>query len=123
MVKLYPAYLTARPWADAESGSRERGWQRTLRSDYKGLSRKSCCQTHLHVDGADLNVVDVRQDAQLDGAAPHVRLLDLVGVANWILAKHDLAILIWVAEDVFGHLFAQDGRRVIDVKGATKCRD
>ena len=76
---------------------------------------------YLDVDGADLEVVDVREDRELDGAAPRVHLAHAGGVVLGLVAEDRLAVLVWMAKDVVGHLVSERPRGVLEAEGAAEC--
>lgn len=62
---------------------------------------------YLDIHGAYLDLVNVRQDAELDGAAPGVSLLHSLDVSGGFLAEDGLGVRLWVGYYVVCDFSAQ----------------
>jgi hypothetical protein len=88
-------------------------------SEVVGREEGAC----LDIDGADLEVVDVGEYRELDGAAPGVHLPHAGGVAVGLVAEDSFAVFVGVVEDVVGHLVAECPRGILQADGAAECSD
>lgn len=94
-----------------------------VENDYAGLFAfaKAVDSEGLDIDGGNLNVVNVGEDGELDGAAPGVLFHEVGAILLWGGAQDGSGVFFWVGEDVLGDLGAKARGWVVDGEGASYC--